>query len=156
MFRYLLLLCCGVFLLIFFGVVCGELELILEVSDQVIQQVYDGKLIVVQVQFFCNCQFEIVKLSGMVFYFGFDLLVNLFVFFLFQLIVVGVWVWIVEVFVICKLNVWFNWEGWWSFDVIKWKGRVFFVLFVYEFGGYLIIKFQVFQVGNSSIIDFLV
>jgi hypothetical protein len=123
------------------------------VSDQAIQQVYDGKLTVAQAQLSCNCQLEIVKLSGTVFHFGLDLSVNPPVSFPFQSTVPGARVWIAEVPVTRRLNIRSNRDGRWSFDAIKLKGRGLRVSFVYELAGYPTTKSQVFEVGDSSLTD---
>jgi hypothetical protein len=124
-----------------------------DATDEMIQQVYAGKLTVAQAQASSRGRLEIVPVAGTVFHFGLDLSQLPPVPFPFQSTVSGVRVSIAELPVTRLLNIRSDANGNWRFPAIKIKGVPLHMSFVYELDGYPTTKSQVFEIGDAGITD---
>jgi hypothetical protein len=122
-------------------------------EDEVIEQVYAGKLTLSQAQAACRCRLETVPIGGTVFHFGLDLTQSPPVFFPFQSTIAGARVSVAELPITKLLNIRSNSDGKWSFTAIKIKGTPLRASFVYELEGYQTTKSQVFEIGGDGITD---
>jgi hypothetical protein len=131
---------------------CGETEPA-DDTDEVIQQVYEGKLTVGQAQARSRVRLELVPVGGTVFHFGLDLSQVPPVPYDFQSTVAGARVSIAEVPATRLLNIRSGADGRWGFHAIKIKGRPLRMSFVYELAGYPTTKSQVFEIGDAGVTD---
>jgi len=132
---------------------CGESEAPASGADEVIQQVYEGKLTVAQAQAISPVRLQVVPVGGTVFHFGLDLSQSPPVPFPFQSTVSGVRVWIAELPITRALNIRSDAGGNWRFPAIKIQGTPLRMSFVYERDGYPTTKSQVFEIGDAGITD---
>jgi hypothetical protein len=134
---------------------CGEMEPA-DDTDEVIQQVYEGKLTMGQAQARSRVRLELVPVGGTVFHFGLDLSQVPPVPYDFQATVAGARVSIAEVPATRLLDIRTGADGRWGFHAIKIKGRPLRMSFVYELGGYPTTKSQVFEIGDDGVTDIAV
>ena len=130
---------------------CGEAAP--DDTDEVIQQVYEGKLTFGQAQARSRLRLELVPVGGTVFHFGLDLSRVPPVPYDFQSTVAGARVWIAELPVTRLLDIRSGADGRWGFHAIKIKDRPLRMSFVYELGGYPTTKSQVFEIGDGGVAD---
>jgi len=122
-------------------------------TDEMIQQVYAGKLTLAQAQAKTPFRLEVVPVGGTVFHFGLDLSQSPPVPFPFQSTVPGALVSVAEVPATRLLGIHSDADGKWGFKAIKVKGRPLHMSFVYELAGYPTTKSQVFEIGDAGITD---
>lgn len=132
---------------------CGEPEAPPTSADDVIEQVYAGKLTVAQAQAKSPVRLQVVPVGGTVFHFGLDLSQSPPVPYPFQSTVSGVRVWIAELPITRALNIRSDAGGNWRFPAIKIKGAPLRMSFVYELEGYPTTKSQVFDIEDAGITD---
>jgi hypothetical protein len=124
-------------------------------DEDVVQQVYEGKLTTAQAQAISR-RLEVVPIGGTVFHFGLDLSQSPPVPYDFQSTVAGARVWIAEVPASRSLNIRSDAAGRWRFPAIKIKGTPLRLSFVYELPGYPTTKSQVVEIGDAGITDLAV
>ena len=132
---------------------CGESEAPTNGPDEVVLQVYEGKLTVAQAQAISPVRLQVVPVGGTVFHFGLDLSQSPPAPYPFQSTVSGVRIWIAELPITRALNIRSDAGGNWRFPAIKIKGTPLHMSFVYELEGYPTTKSQVFEIGDAGIAD---